>query len=52
MSVTHCAPVLLPEKWDNYYFLNFIECFEVCGQKNYSEHQKYTHTGYLQNTFL
>lgn len=41
-SLTRQVPVLLPAKWDNYYFLSFIDCFEVCGQKNYSQHRKYT----------
>lgn len=52
MSLTGCVPGLLPEKWGNYYFLDFIVCFEFRGQKYCSQHHSYMLISYLQNAFL
>lgn len=52
ISLTGPVSVLLPEKSDNYYFLDFIVCFELRGQNYYSQHPKYMLISYLQNAFL
>lgn len=50
MSLTGCVSVLLPEKWDNYYFLDFIVCLEF-GQKYCSQHHKYMLISYFAKCF-